>query len=125
MKKLLFALLAIAFAACSKDSLDNMEDYQPQEEYATVFDSLKASLAKNSDALPILNLTVDSASVNSSDYIAAKLEIADRERRTNSTFAKDMNGWPIFPLPTPLERSGKGVGRGNGRYDILNCNKDI
>ncbi len=87
MKKLLFALLAIAFAACSKDSLDNMEDYQPQEEYATVFDSLKASLAKNSDALPILNLTVDSASVNSSDYIAAKLEIADRERRTNGAFS--------------------------------------
>ena len=48
-----------------------------------------------------------------------------RKPRPISKFAKDMNGWPIFPLPTPLERSGKGVGRGNGRYDILNCNKDI
>lgn len=87
MKKLLIALLTVALAACSDNALDTASQVAPPEQSPSAFDSLKATLSDNSEALPILNLTVDSARLNSTEYIAATLEIADRERRTDGNFS--------------------------------------
>ncbi len=86
MRKLLFAFLSFVLVACSEESGNSTVCIEPNKPTLSEYDSLKATLSDSCEALPILNLTVDSASVWSMEYTDASLEIADPECRTEGTF---------------------------------------